>query len=268
MQNWRLTIEYDGTRYSGWQRQPNARTVQGELFKAAQQVFSEPLDLGGAGRTDAGVHALRQVAHLKGNLVKPMHPKQLQMNLNDHLPADINILDLQKTSMQFNARRDALLRSYLYQIATRRTAFGKPYVWWVKDRLKLDAMYHASQYLIGLHDFGSFCEIDKVEKSTLVKVETVEVVEVDELILFRIGASHFLWKMVRRIVGSLVEVGRGNLTVNEFAKLLKVRSNAPAAWTAPPSGLFLEQVLYPGNEYLTPIKPAFPIDFGREINAF
>lgn len=260
MQTWKLTLEYDGTRYSGWQRQPKMRTIQGELAKAAESLFANRVEIGGSGRTDAGVHALEQVAHLRVfPSGKTPSAKQLQFALNDSLPADINILSIEEAPANFHARHDAVARYYIYQIATRRTAFGKPYVWWVKDYLDTTKMAAAAQLLIGRHDFRSFSEQDREQTSTIVEVEAAKFFSGGNLICFRIGASHFLWKMVRRIVGTLVEVGRGNLTVPDFAKLLENFSNEPAALTAPPSGLFLEKILYQGDEPPTALKPAFPI---------
>jgi tRNA pseudouridine38-40 synthase len=245
MPTWKMTIEYDGERYSGWQQQENARTIQGELLKVGQRIFSERIEIGGSGRTDAGVHALGQVAHLKAKSNLPI--KELFFQFNKLLPKDINVLDIKPAAQNFDARRDAINRSYLYQISTRRTAFGKSYVWWVKDKLDIKAMEDASKLFVGLKDFRSFCEMEE-NKSTLVKVESVELSTLNSLILFRISASHFLWKMVRRIVGTLVEVGRGHITESDLVELLYNQSNAPAAWTAPPSGLLLEKVTYPGEK--------------------
>lgn len=249
MQTWKLDIEYEGTRYRGWQIQQNARTVQGEIERAAKEFFDTGLlEIGGSGRTDAGVHAKSQIAHLRVfREFEDVTPRRLQLALNDALPRDINILRVQNTIDKFHARHDAVSRYYLYQISTERTAFAKNFVWWVKDRLDVQAMNHAAKFLVGKHDFRSFCEAPREEKSTLVKVEKSQIFTDGNLICFRIGASHFLWKMVRRIVGSLVEVGRGKLAVSEFQKYLVTLSNAPAPTTAPPSGLFLEKVLYQGD---------------------
>lgn len=256
-----MLIEYEGTRYRGWQKQPNARTVQGELLKAAETVFKEKIEIGGSGRTDSGVHALGQVAHLKiASLVKPFPLRMIQKELNGLLPSDINILQVQNEHPQFHARHDAVARYYLYQICTRRTAFGKPYVWWVRDRLDVALMSQACRLLIGRGNFRSFCEEEERQKPTIVQVDAAELATSGSLILFRIGASHFLWKMVRRIVGVLVEVGRGNIRLSHFQKLLTEYSNEPAALTAPPSGLFLERVLYKNDTPPKELKPFFPID--------
>jgi tRNA pseudouridine38-40 synthase len=135
----KLYIEYDGTRYSGWQKQQNARTIQGEILKAANQVFNdERIDLQGSGRTDGGVHAIYQVAHLEVRTM--LAPEIIKLKLNDNLPYDINILEVEKTSRDFHARHSAIKRSYIYQISQRRTAFGKNYVWWIKDKLDIKKM--------------------------------------------------------------------------------------------------------------------------------
>ena len=252
MKTWKLTLEYDGTRYHGWQEQPNARTIQGELRKAAEDYFDARVELGGAGRTDAGVHALAQVAHLRpasrkgSEAALSRRPTDIRYGLNDRLPPDINILEVTEADARFHARHDAASRSYLYQISTRRTAFAKKYVWWVRDKLDVEAMARAAQLFAGRHDFASFSERDaqRAGESSIVVVESVEVTTADYLILFRISASHYLWKMVRRLVGTLVEVGRNNLSLEDVTQFLKHQSKDPARWTAPPSGLFLERVTY------------------------
>src|SRR5215470_15350998 len=154
MPTYKLTIEYEGTRYSGWQAQGNTpKTVQGHLIRAATQVLGE-VDIGGAGRTDAGVHAAGQVAHLRAH--KAADPLQLTRKLNDLLPADISVLRTERANERFHARHDAVSRVYLYQIARRRTAFAKPFVWWVKDRLDVRSMGRAAKQLEGRHDFSAF----------------------------------------------------------------------------------------------------------------
>ena len=245
MPTWKLTLEYDGTRYRGWQSQKNTdRTVQGVLLRAAHELLGEDAAVGGSGRTDAGVHALAQVAHLKAR--RELSTREIQEGLNDRLPFDVNVLAVDKASPRFHARHDARSRTYLYRISRRRTAFDKRLVWWVKDRLDLAAMRKAARVFEGRHDFSSFCENPEGQESTIVVVEKSEALDVDSLqeIHFRITASHYLWKMVRRLTGALVEVGRGNLDAAGVERLLASRSGEPAKWTAPPSGLFLERVVY------------------------
>ncbi len=255
MPKWKLVIEYQGTRYRGWQEQANARSVQGDLRKAAELVLGEKPEIVGAGRTDAGVHALRQVASLRVSGARSGFP--LRQKLNDQLPADINILEAGEAPPRFHPRHDALERFYLYQIALRRRAFAKPFVWWIKDRLDARAMADAAAFLPGLHDFGAFCDKGDKDGSTLVEVTCSELSVQEELVLFRIGASHFLWKMVRRVVGVLVEVGRRNLSPEDVRTSIEDPSGSVAQWTAPPSGLFLEYVRYPGDDPPGELRPAF-----------
>jgi len=244
----KLIIEYDGTQYSGWQKQNNAKTVQGSLIKAVETAFSKSkgssklIDLQGSGRTDSGVHATGQIAHIDCETM--IAPHILKMKINDELPSDINILDIEKADNRFHARHSAESRQYLYRISRRRTAFDKKYVWWIKDKLNLKLMQEVTGLFLGMHDFKSFSEPDKEDKSTKCLIELFEVTEEDDLILIRIKASHFLWKMVRRIVGTLVEAGKGNIDKKEISTFLETHSQKPAQYTAPPSGLFLEKVYY------------------------
>jgi tRNA pseudouridine38-40 synthase len=239
----KLTIEYEGTRYSGWQKQQNARTVQGELIKACEQIFGDGfIDLQGSGRTDGGVHALNQIAHLDANTM--LAPHIILMKINDLLPHDINILDVEKVNKNFHARHSAKSRVYLYKISTRRNAFEKNHIWWVKDKLDYEAMNKASQLFLGMNDFLSFSDDDPEEKSTKVSIDDIKLFQEGDLILIRITGSHFIWKMVRRIVGVLVEVGRGKKSEKDILFYLNNRSSEPTKFTAPPSGLFLEKVKY------------------------
>ena len=242
----KLTIEYAGTRYSGWQIQTNARTVQGELERAVRTATGvNDFELYGSGRTDAGVHALAQVAHL--DVSSNLPPDTLRRRINDALPADIVVLRVERVRHRFHARHDAVARSYLYQVARRRTAFAKPFVWWVKEDLSVPAMRDAAQAFVGFHDFRAFSDDEPVEKSTEVLVDAFDIYEDEDLILFHIEGSHFIWKMVRRMVGVLVEVGRGGFAPADVQKLLASDSGDAARLTAPASGLFLERVYYAGD---------------------
>jgi len=250
MPTYRLIVEYEGTRYRGWQEQENARTVGGELRRALSRVAGPVLDLGASGRTDAGVHALAQVAHLR--LARSIDAGEVRRQVNDLLPTDIEVLGLELAPERFHARHDAVLRSYVYQLSRRRTAFAKPFVWWIKRPLDVEHLRSAWSTLVGRHDFARFCEKPEAHPSTVVAVERAEVAEDGDLVLLRLVASHFLWKMVRRLVGTVVEVGAGDLPPDLFAHIvagyeLPAGTGGPAAWTAPPSGLFLERVLY-GND--------------------
>ena len=252
MPRFKLTIEYAGMRYSGWQIQKNARTVQGEI-DAAVRIVTERKDfeLYGSGRTDAGVHALGQVAHLDVSTHLPAETLRLQ--LNAALPDDINILAAVQVPHRFHARHHAVARRYLYQIARRRTADDNAYAWWVREPLDLNAMRDAARAFVGMRDFRSFTAADARDDSgdappsTLVLVDRIELIEEGNLLLVRIQGSHFLWKMVRRMVGVLVAIGRGELPADAVRALLTEGSAAPARLTAPASGLFLERVFYEGD---------------------
>ena len=259
MARYKLTLEYAGTRYSGWQIQQNARTVQGELHRALGDVSKGGLiETYGAGRTDAGVHALGQVAHADFRVELP--PATLLARANEALPHDINVLHAERVPARFHARHSAVARSYLYQISRRRTAFAKPFVWWIREPLDVDAMRRASDHLLGLGDFRAFTDDDPEEKSTRVLVQQVAVEPAGDLILVRVVGSHFLWRMVRRLVGVLAAVGRKDLPAGDVPRLLTSSSDVPARLTAPASGLFLERVFYEDPPLDLKIEPAM---FGR-----
>ena len=248
----KLTIEYAGTRYSGWQIQKNARTVQGEIERAIRDVTGAGrFELYGSGRTDAGVHALAQVAHLDIDLSMPA--EALRRGINEALPADINILLVESVRHKFHARHDAVARSYLYHVARRRTAFAKPFVWWVKEDLDIGRMRQAAVQFVGFHDFRSFSDSDPEDTSTQVLLDTLEVFEDGDLVLIHVEGSHCLWKMVRRLVGVLVEIGRGRLSEVDAIAMLTAPSELPARLTAPASGLFLERVFYEGDARDAPV---------------
>ncbi|HEX8027414.1 MAG TPA: tRNA pseudouridine(38-40) synthase TruA [Vicinamibacterales bacterium] len=262
MARYKLTIEFAGTKYSGWQKQKNARTVQGELERAIGGLTREKtFEFMGSGRTDAGVHALRQVAHL--DLRKTLPAETLRRGINDALPADIHVLAVDTVPHRFHARHGAVARSYLYQVSRRRSAFGKPFVWWVKEPLDLDRMKEAATRFTGMHDFQAFSDDDPEEKSTDVLVDDVTLGEDGDLILIRVGGSHFIWKMVRRMVGVLVEVGKGQLDPDDVVALLaggpRKGLPAPAALTAPASGLFLERVFYERDPRAFPLQAAVAV---------
>lgn len=243
MPKFKLTIEYEGTRYSGWQLQKGGKTVQGEIMDACRDLFgNSEFDFFGAGRTDAGVHARGQVAHLKGET--DLIPLRIKYGINDRLPPDISIINVEEASPEFHARHDAVARSYIYQISRRRTAFGKKFVWWIKDPLDTVVMSEAVKHFTGLKDYRWFSDPEQEQASTKVKILHATVHDMGDLILFHVIGTHFLWKQVRRMTGVLAEVGRGKLAANEVAEFFKVQSDIPAKLTPPPSGLILDRVYY------------------------
>ncbi len=246
MARFKLFIEYAGTKYSGWQIQNNARTVQGELTRVIAVVTGQnQFELYGSGRTDAGVHALEQVAHL--DIITSIPAETLRRRANDALPSDIHLLKVELAQRKFHARHDAVSRSYLYQISRRRSAFAKNVVWWVRDDLDLAQMRAAAEQFAGMKDFRSFTDDSAEEKSTVVGIERIDIGEDGDLVLVRVEGSHFLWKMVRRMVGVMVDVAIGGTTLEEAARFLREDSAIPATLTAPASGLFLERVYYRGE---------------------
>jgi len=269
LKTWKLTLEYDGTKYSGWQEQRNARTVQGQLRKAAEDFLGLEVDLQGSGRTDAGVHARAQVAHLrvrpKADSKRRHFPStdEIRRALNERLPADVCVLEVAEAAPEFHARHDAASRTYVYQISTRRTAFGKKYVWWVREPLDTAAMSRAARMLIGRHNFIAFRALDpaRPDESTIVVIDDAGIDAEDDMIFFRITGSHFLWRMVRRLVGVLVKIGKGELSVDDFGRMLEGHAGPAhdiASWTAPASGLFLENVTYPAANSPISHKPRRP----------
>jgi len=243
MPRYKLIIEYDGSPYNGWQYQKNQTTVMGTLMDACKKaVNSLKFELYGAGRTDAGVHALGQVAHLDLNL--DAKAEIIKIKFNDNLPATINILKVQPVEPKFHARYDAIARSYIYHIAARRTAFGKRYAYWIKDNLNFSAMQNVCKTFDGMHDFKSFGSAEDEQQPTKVEIRKVKIYEEGASIYIHIIGSHFLWKMVRRMVGVIIECGRENLNNNDIINFLSHYSDIPAKLTVPPSGLYLEKVFY------------------------
>jgi tRNA pseudouridine38-40 synthase len=265
MATYRADLEYEGTRYRGWQIQVNARSIAGELHRAVAAAGGQIVDIGGSGRTDAGVHALGQTAHVR--LAREVDPERFRRAVNEALPADIHLKAFRRAHDRFHARHDAVSRSYLYQISRRRTALAKRFVWWVKQPIDVDRMARAAAALEGRHDFRHLCESPGAQASTTVIVEHAEVAGPGDLVLVRLVASHFLWKMMRRVVGALVRTGTGELSPEELKSLLEPGEEGAgekaARWTAPPSGLFLERVVYPGEAPLGELVPAIPVGFER-----
>jgi len=248
MSRFRLLIEYEGSNYHGWQQNAGVQTIQGEMLKACQKLFdTKKIELYGAGRTDTGVHALGQVAHL--DVSTEMHAKTMIVRLNEILPYDIHVLKLEKCEAGFHARHNAVARSYVYIISRRRSAFGKRYVWWVKEDLSVSKMQEVAAIFKGFHDFSSFGAATEEEKSTLVDISYLDVRESGNQILIHMLGSHFLWGMVRRITGVLVHAGKGKLTVREIQGFMDQYSERPSQLAAPPSGLYLQRVYYPGERF-------------------
>lgn len=259
MPRYKLIIEYNGTSYNGWQIQKDqqSKTIQGTLLAAVEEVFPGiTADLQGSGRTDAGVHALAQTAHL--DIPMLLEPDSLANSLNEALPATINILAAEKAGDSFHARHNAIKRSYIYLISKRRTAFGKNFVFWSTDALSLDSMQQAGDLLKGFHDFAAFTTASLYKKkSTKVDLHSVECKAEGDIIVVRITASHFLRKMVRRIIGLMIETGSGRMNLETFGEFITDPSKSAADYTAPASGLYLEKVYYQKHEMTPPLRIPF-----------
>ncbi len=248
MRNFKLTIEYDGTLFNGWQRQGQGeRTVQGELETLLAKIFKvESVSVIASGRTDSGVHAQGQVAHVKAET--RMKPSELHKALTAWSPKDIAIVKVQEVDLDFHAQYSVKSKTYRYTILNRPypSALLRHQVLFFPYKLNITAMRRAAKLFIGLHDFKSFQAYDKLraDKTTVRTIKKLTVTQQDDLILIDITADGFLYKMVRNITGLLLEVGRGQRHSEEVLKLLKAKDRTQSAKTAPAEGLSLLKVLY------------------------
>lgn len=247
MHNYKLTIAYDGTRYHGWQRQPGVPTIQGELERALARIVDRHVDLHGAGRTDRGVHAEGQVAHA----LIPFRAEEetLERGLNALLDPDIRVLTVGEAPREFHSRYSAVSRTYRYHMWRHRIVrpFDQRFVYACWRPLDTEAMDGATRVLVGSHDFSSFASgIDSGEEGTRIVYEATWERDSDRWV-FAIRASGFLRTMVRTIVGTLLEVGSGRRSREDFAGLLSVRDRTRAGAVVPACGLRLHSVDYPGR---------------------
>lgn len=245
MRNIKLTIEYDGREYSGWQRQKNAVSVQETIEYALEKITLEKTILFGSGRTDSGVHALGQVANFKTTC--QLNPIKFQKALNSNLPADTVIISAEEVSLDFHAQYSANGKIYVYKILNRscRTAIDRNRVWHVDHNLDVGEMKKASKSLMGIHDFVNFSQGRLARGSTTRNVIKTNISEMDNSIIqFSIESDGFLKRMVRMLTGTLVEVGKGKITVHDFEKLISTNEHSKHIFTAPPWGLYLYKVNY------------------------
>jgi len=244
-QKFRIVIEYDGTNFSGWQFQPDERTVQGEIEKAIERITGSGARVTGSGRTDARVHARGQVAHFSS--AARLSPQEWIGALNAHLGSDVKVIDASQADPDFDARRSARGKWYRYEILTRKVAptIDRNSVWHMPVDLDVGAMQEAAEYLLGEHDFTSFKGAGCASKNAVRIIRRLEIdhAEKDRVVL-DIEATAFLKHMVRNIVGTLVEVGRGRFSVEEVKYILDARDRKRAGPTAPAQGLTLMTVYY------------------------
>lgn len=242
--NYRLLIQYDGTRYAGWQRQTLTKeTVQGKIEDVLGRMTGEKVEIIGAGRTDAGVHARGQVANV--HLAKKMKIKELRDYLNHYLPEDICVMEVSEVSDRFHSRLNAGTKAYQYRISTDKikNVFERKYIYELNEELDVKKMKEAATYLTGTHDFQGYCA-RKMKKSTVRRIDAIEFHEQDgELQIFYRG-NGFLYHMVRILTGTLIEVGKGERSPESVTEALRTGERAKAGYTAPAKGLCLVRVEY------------------------
>ena len=244
MRNIKLTISYDGTGYKGWQKQANGKTIQEELEKAIKKVFGKHHILYGASRTDAGVHAKAQVANFKTSSSIPL--KKIPKALNSYLKEDIAVTKAEEAPGGFHARFDAKNKHYRYIVllSQHRDPFSEKYAWRISYKLDIPLMRKEAKALIGKHDFKSFQASDKRERSSVRKIASLSIKKRKNELIFDIEGDGFLYNMVRNIVGTLVDIGRGYLPEGSMKKILKSCDRKKAGPTAPAKGLTLIEVKY------------------------
>ena len=249
MTRYKLTLEYIGTNFSGWQRQVNSYSVQEALEKAAKKLLQKKIDLVVAGRTDSGVHAEGQVAHL--DLDKPFCERKIHLGINFHLlnekyGKDISVKKVTKVSKSFNARFSAKKKLYQYLIynCSYRSAIYHKTSWWIKKKIDLEKIIESSKYLIGSHDFTSFRAKGCQANSTFRTIENIKISKEKKIIKLNFLAKSFLYNQVRIMVGTLNEIGTSSLSPIEIKKILEKKDRKYAGITAPSRGLTLKKVIY------------------------
>ncbi len=243
MRNIKLILEYDGSDFHGWQFQPNLRTVQGVLEIALNTLLSQSIRTTVAGRTDSGVHAYAQVVNFLSDSKLPL--ERIRRGLNGLLPYDVRILDISEVGLNFNARFDAIARTYHYKIYTCPTALYRNYYWVVRYNVQIKLLRQASLDLLGEHDCKAFCSTQTQLKHYKVNVKSITWIEEDTKLYFKITANRFVHNMVRGVVGTLIDIGRGKFEVDRIKLLLETGDRSLIGVTAPAKGLYLANVDYP-----------------------
>lgn len=243
-----LEIAYDGTRFHGWQVQPNALSVQEILEDSLSKVLREPISTTGSGRTDTGVHAIQQFVHF--NAQQPLDPQQVVYRLNRILPDDISALNLYLVQPDAHARYDAFARTYHYHITLRKNPFKRLHAWYHSRELDVEKMNEATAILLNYEDFTTFSKVKGDTKHYRCHMYEAVWEQAGEELRFTIRANRFLRGMVRLVVGTLVDVGRGKLTVEEFEQIVASQDRSRSSGAAPSEGLFLAKVAYPSELFI------------------
>lgn len=244
MRNIKLTIEYDGSQFGGWQKQPNKLNIQGEIEKAIQTVTGKEVELIGSGRTDAGVHAFAQIANFKIDTDFPL--EKMAIAFNSQLKKSIRIKKVEEVEEEFHSRYHCHKKTYGYIIenSEQGTAIYRNMTYHVPQLLDVEAMQKAASYLIGEHDFSSFKSSGTSSKSTVRTIYSAQVLKEQERVVIQLTGNGFLYNMVRIISGTLVEIGKGEKKPEEMKKILEAKDRSLAGKTLPPQGLFLMNVEY------------------------
>lgn len=246
MRNFKLVLTYDGTRYKGWQRLGNTdNTIQGKLESVVSRMLSAPTEVIGSGRTDAGVHALGQVANFHGET--EMSCGEILRYLREYLPEDIGVLSVEEVGERFHSRLSAKGKTYQYRIWNGESpcVFERRYLWKIQEALDLPAMEKAAEYFLGTHDFLAFCSNKHFKKSSVRTIRRLEITRQGEELLLTVNGDGFLYNMVRIIVGTLVEVGLARRPWDDVPRILESGRRANAGAMAPACGLYLLEVEYP-----------------------
>jgi len=244
MRNVKMTLEFDGTNYLGWQSQARGRTVQTILEEAVRKILGKRSPILASGRTDSGVHVLAQVVNVKGNF--PMDDKALLRALNSMLPPEIAVTKAETVPADFNALKNAKWKKYRYQIhnSETRSVFDHRSSWHIIAPLNLAAMKKAAKFLVGRHDFASFMGSNSSVKTSIRNIISLEIKKRGKMVIIEVVADGFLKQMVRNITGTLVETGRGRIKPEKMKDILEAKDRRKAGQTAPPQGLFLVEVGY------------------------
>lgn len=244
-ENYKLTISYDGSRYYGWEHQPNTEmTIQGKLENVLSLMVGASVEVIGAGRTDAGVHARAMIANVF--LDTDMSAEEIRDYMNRYLPDDICINDVKKAGERFHSRYNALGKTYCYTcyIGDTKPVFDRKYVYALDGKPNIEAMKKAAEILKGEHDFASFCSNPRMKKSTVRRVDRIDIVQKGDYLTFTYHGTGFLQHMVRILTGTLLEVGYGKRAPESMAELIEARSRSLAGATAPAQGLCMMKVDY------------------------
>lgn len=242
MPRYKFLIEYEGTDYCGWQKQPNGETVEEEIESALAQILRQPVNIIGQGRTDSGVHAEGQVAHF--DFPRELDRERLLFALLGVLPHDIAVWDMQEVSSDFHARFDALSRRYRYQIARRSMPLQRATSEMILDDLDFEAMKVCTKKISGSHNFDSFTKPDNQNPNSACEVTLSKLFRKNSLIIYKIEANRFVRHMVRRLVGTMIQVGKGKRTVDEFTNMIENPDKGKNGYGAAAKGLILENVKY------------------------